>query len=105
MQKIGVDITQISRFENMNENTYQKFLHPDEIIEYKKSVNKSTFLAKRWSIKEALFKADNNLSIFSKIKILKKDRKYFYKGFSISTSSENDYCVSFVIGELNETKK
>lgn len=94
---LGTDITSISRFRNVKESFVKKILHLEEIKEMKKIKNKSRFLAAHWAIKEALFKADNKLSSYSKIWIKKKDNKYKYKNFLISTSTEGNYYFAIVI--------
>ncbi|CAH0479479.1 unnamed protein product [Peronospora belbahrii] len=60
---IGVDVTLVSRFER----SFQRFgkrllvrtLHPSEITEFyaRPSTKRATFLASRWAVKEATFKA------------------------------------------------
>lgn len=91
---LGIDLTKISRFENQNKRFLTKALHPEEIKEYEQTENKAAYLATRWAIKEALFKADNNLFSFSGIRILKKDRVYTFPGYIISTSNEDDYVIA-----------
>ena len=93
---IGIDITRISRFENSSESLIKRVLHKNEIILYKESEDKPRFLAKMWSIKEALFKADNSLKEFSKIELIDKGRITTFKGFEISTSTEDDYYIAIV---------
>ena len=99
---LGIDITKINRFENPKDSFLKKTLHPDEIVEYNKSTDKSMFLAKRWAIKEALYKADNELFHFNKIKIIKEDRKYKFQGYIISTSKEDNYIVAIAKKENHE---
>lgn len=96
---LGIDKTTISRFKNPTKEFLEKVLHPLEIVEYDKSENKEHFLAARWAIKEALFKADNANFTFSKIRIEKIDRKYVYKGYEISTTSEGDEYIAIVMKE------
>ena len=91
---LGIDITNIKRFEKQNQQFIEKVLHRDEIIEYNNSKEKAVFLAKRWAIKEALFKADNKLFSFSEINIKKEDRTYKYPGYVISTSREGDIIIA-----------
>lgn len=95
---IGVDIAKISRFQNPEERFLQRILSPTELEEYyNKTKNQALFLATRWAIKEAIFKADNQYFQFDKINIVKKIRTYFFEGFVISTSKEADLVIAFVI--------
>ena len=93
---IGIDLTRISRFENASESFIEKILHENELLDYSKAKNKARFLAKRWSVKEALFKADNKLKEFSLIELKEKDRVLSFDGFEISTSTEDDYYIAIV---------
>lgn len=93
---LGIDITKISRFKNAKDTLIKKILHPKEITKYQESENKAKFLAIRFAIKEALFKANNSNFIFSKIEIQKKNRVYQYPGYVISTSNEDDYYIAIV---------
>ncbi|NQZ66213.1 MAG: 4'-phosphopantetheinyl transferase superfamily protein [Mycoplasmatales bacterium] len=93
---IGIDITTISRFKNKNKQFVEKILHSNEIVEYEKSSNKSKFLATRWAIKEAIYKADNKNHAFHNINIIKTDNIYKFKNFIISTSSEKDILIAIV---------
>ncbi|MGY6171988.1 4'-phosphopantetheinyl transferase superfamily protein [Candidatus Mycoplasma pogonae] len=98
---IGVDIAYIPRFKNKSLKFVQRILSPLEYEEFltKDIAEKSLFLAKSWSIKEALFKADNSLLEFNKITLIKKANNYYFPGFKISTSKENNYVIAFVIKE------
>ncbi|TQC54043.1 4'-phosphopantetheinyl transferase superfamily protein [Mycoplasmopsis mucosicanis] len=95
-RQIGVDITTISRFENCELNFIKRFCSPEEVAELEKQVDKATYLASLWAIKEALFKANNSLSNFNKITIQKIDKKWTYKNYAISTSHEGDLLIAFV---------
>lgn len=95
---IGVDIVKIERFESSEWPVIERILHPFEITEYMKSENKAKYIATKWAIKEALFKADNSNSTFNKINIVKKNERYFFDdAFEITTSDEDGYVVAFVI--------
>ncbi|WGI36440.1 4'-phosphopantetheinyl transferase superfamily protein [Mesomycoplasma lagogenitalium] len=96
---IGIDITYISRFKNKSRDFAKKILSDSEMIEYDQIDEKDKFLATRWAIKEAIFKADNSYYEFNKISILKQNRRYFFKNFLISTSSEGESIVAFVVKE------
>lgn len=99
---IGIDITSIKRFEDKKENFVKKILSSEEYELWKKSDNKNLFIAQRWSIKEALFKADNNLHDYHKINIKRDPKGFFvFDNFIISTSKEDDYVIAFVIKKNN----
>jgi len=57
----GIDIVQISRIAKSlaryETNFAAKILHDEELIEFEKSTDKPTFLAKRFAVKEAFVKA------------------------------------------------
>ena len=93
---IGIDITNISRFKEVSESFIKRVLHENEVKLYETSGNKPRFLAKRWSIKEALFKADNSFKEFSNIELIDNGRITSFKGFDISTSTEDDYYIAIV---------
>ncbi len=89
-------MTRISRFNNANDDLVNKILSADEKVLYEQSSNKPRFLAKRWSIKEALFKSDNSLNTFNQINLIDEGRKTVYEGFDISTTTEDDYYIAIV---------
>ncbi|UWD34094.1 4'-phosphopantetheinyl transferase superfamily protein [Mesomycoplasma molare] len=93
---IGVDLTQISRFKNKKETFVRKILSKNEILEYENSENKEKFLATRWAIKEAIFKADNSFFEFNLIDIKKENKRYKFREFEISTSYENNLVIAIV---------
>ena len=94
---LGIDKTTISRFKNMSDSFIKRVLHEEEIIEYNASENKELFLAARWAIKEALYKADNTNVEFSKMKITKENRQYKFPGYIISTTNEGDDYIAIVM--------
>ncbi|WP_033160855.1 4'-phosphopantetheinyl transferase superfamily protein [[Mycoplasma] collis] len=98
---VGIDLTNVSRFEKITFKTIERFLSKEEIITFKQTENKNKFLATRWAIKEAIFKADNSEYSFNKINIEKKNNIYVYKNFIISTSYEKDTIIAFVIKKEN----
>ncbi len=93
---LGIDKTTISRFKDASAEFVGRVLHPDERVEFESSENKPYFLAARWAIKEALYKAGNK-KIFKETKLTKQDRKYFYPGYEISTTSEGDDYIAIVM--------
>lgn len=95
---IGVDITSVKRFENKKLNFVKKVLSPDEFQEWENVVNKDLYLAQRWSIKEAIFKSNNDYHDFAKINIKRgPSGKFEFGNFEISTSKENEYIIAFVL--------
>lgn len=100
---IGVDITSINRFKDKKISFVKKVLTDEEFSDWEKAENKELFLAQRWSIKEALFKADNSLYEYNKINIKRNKIGFFeYKNFKISTSKENEYVIAFVMRLKND---
>lgn len=92
-------MTKISRFKGKSDAFIERILHPEEVKEFINQVEKEKYLATRWAIKEALFKADNKLLNFNEIHIIKEKREYKYKDFKISTSNEGDMLVAIVLKE------
>eukprot|EP00644_Phytophthora_capsici_P007622 jgi/Phyca11/127876/e_gw1.72.171.1 len=60
---IGVDVAQVARFERsftrFGERLLTRAFHPQEIAEFhtRPAAERATFLASRWAVKEATFKA------------------------------------------------
>ena len=80
MIKHGVDLTQISRFANLGKHTdrlARKILHKTELAEFaNQTSNKEMWLAVRWAIKEAVFKAAFPTRVnFKDIELYKVDGK------------------------------
>lgn len=96
MLEIGIDITRISRFKDAKQSLVDRVLHEDEREEFLQSDDKALFLAARWAIKEALYKTNNDLFHFDKIKITKQNNVYTFEGYDISTSKEDDYYTAIV---------
>lgn len=100
---IGVDITSIKRFKNKNIAFVKKVLSLEEFNEWENVENKELYLAQKWSIKEAIFKANNNYHNYAKMNIVReKNGKFSFKNFLISTSKENEYVIAFVMEEKND---
>ncbi|QQH21917.1 4'-phosphopantetheinyl transferase superfamily protein [Mycoplasmopsis bovis] len=97
---IGLDMTKISRFQELKKSTVIRILSTDELREFdelKSDYEKQKYLATRWCIKEAMFKADNNIPAFDKITIIKKQGAYQHSDFMISTTDEDDLIIAVVI--------
>ncbi len=101
---IGVDITKISRFNNVSDAFISRFLSEKELESYKKLDEKlkPSFLAVRWAIKEAMFKADNSYYSFNKINLFKENGRYVTddNNFYISTSTEDDILIAYVLRKV-----
>ncbi|EIE41061.1 holo-acyl-carrier protein synthase [Mycoplasmopsis canis UF31] len=95
----GVDLTRISRFKDKSLIFAKKILSANEFQEFQKLSDidsKSLFLARSWAIKEAIFKADNQYFNFSSIDLIKINKRWTFKDFSISISHEGDLLIAFV---------
>ncbi|QJG66984.1 4'-phosphopantetheinyl transferase superfamily protein [Mycoplasma phocoenae] len=105
MIKHGIDIALVKRFKKINRKTIERFLSPNEAEIFKKLRNekflkentKTLFLATRWAIKEALFKADNQNYKYSEIDIKKINDVYTYENYSISVSHDGEYVIASAI--------
>lgn len=95
---VGIDITSIKRFTNKGIAFAKKVLSEAEFLAWQQASQPALFLAQRWAIKEAIFKANNNYHNFSQINLTREAAGHFsFKNFRISTSKEDDYVVAFVI--------
>lgn len=69
----GIDITNLSRKEFVNKKLVERFLHTNELktlANISDNNDKIKFIASRWAIKEAIFKALDQYKIaFNKINI------------------------------------
>jgi holo-[acyl-carrier protein] synthase len=72
-------------------------LSNEEFLEWSVNECQELYLAKRWAIKEAIFKSDNQFSSFRDINVEKMNHRYFFQGFDISTSRENDYVIAIAL--------
>ncbi len=96
---IGIDLTSISRFKGKEEKFAKRILSSEEKKLFKECKDKTQFIATRWALKEAIFKADNKMLEFSKINIKKENDKYINKGFQLSTSKEEDIIIAIAMKE------
>ncbi|OYD26801.1 holo-[acyl-carrier protein] synthase [Mycoplasma testudineum] len=94
---LGIDLTRINRFESLKPKVISRILTNREQDDYAKAKNKALFLATRWAIKEAIFKADNSFVIFNEIEITKSNGKYLFPGFEISTSNEENEVIAIAL--------
>ena len=98
---IGIDITSVKRFVDKSTPFAKKVLSAAEFVQWQISSNQALFLAQRWAIKEAIFKANNQYYDFGSINIVRQASGQFaFANFAISTSKEDDYVVAFVM-EVN----
>ncbi|MFV8401407.1 4'-phosphopantetheinyl transferase superfamily protein [Mycoplasma sp. 005V] len=101
MNGLGIDITNISRFNGKSEIFWHRVLSADELEQFQKldsQESRAKFLARSWAIKEAIFKADNTYIDFRKIDI-KKDQEsklWKFKNFLISISYADDFVIAVV---------
>ena len=58
---VGVDIVKISRFKDVSEHFINRILTIEEKKEYLKRENKSQYLASRFAVKEAYYKATQDI--------------------------------------------
>ncbi len=104
---IGIDVTELKRFQNLSENFIKRFLTTKEYTEYLKLDDsiKTKFLASRWVLKEAVFKAISKYKPIPFVQIeFEKDEKGFVKctnipnvKISLSYCSEKVYGIAMVI--------
>ncbi|MBN0919258.1 4'-phosphopantetheinyl transferase superfamily protein [[Mycoplasma] gypis] len=103
MFNVGIDLTTIKRFDEIDILAIKRFLSKSEFDEYLEITKTHTkdfinlFLATRWALKEAIFKADNRFYEFKKINITKHDNVYHFENFSLSTSNENGMVIAIAI--------
>lgn len=103
---IGIDVTNIERFKNkkdffakriLTKNEYSVYLNTDESL-------KAKFLAVRWALKEATYKAISNFEniFFTNIEFIKVDNKYkcvTFERVEVSVSYNNNliYAIALFI--------
>lgn len=101
----GIDICRIDRIEFNNKKLISRFLHPQELETFNQINDKfllRKFLASRWAIKEALFKALEYPIAFNKIFIYYQNNRpainlINYQQVSISLSYEDNLVIASVI--------
>lgn len=100
---VGIDICYIKRFKRLKEKYINKVLSDKEYIIYKDIKNKKRrleYLASRFCIKEAYFKASNNYFRLNEISVLNDsyNRPYIEnKNVNISISHDKGYVISICI--------
>ena len=101
--RIGTDILNIKEFPDYSEDNENRFFQDNftgNEIKYAVSKHNTTLeLARLFSIKESLVKADNSLlnTNFNKIEITFYNNTPSYKACKISSSTDGSYCMSTVI--------
>jgi len=104
MMKIGVDLTKIERFKEVNKHFIERVYSDNEIQEYYMLLEEkqATFLASRWAVKEALFKAIK-IKNYKEYSIMNDSSGEPYvenhPEIKVSISHEEGYCIAFVIVE------
>ncbi len=101
----GIDICRIDRKEFNNQKLIARFLHPKELETFNQINDKfllQQFLASRWAIKEALFKALNHPIPFNKILIYYQNNHPMidlinYQQVSVTLSYEDNLVIASVI--------
>lgn len=113
MKGIGTDIIEIKRIKELNqrERFINKLLSDEELKLYesfKSEKRQNEFLAGRWSVKEALYKALGSYcdgKLYKEFSIMNDERGKPYlsmpilDGVHISISHCENYAVAFVIWE------
>lgn len=103
----GIDITNIKRKEFCEKNISQKILTTNDLKKYNNmnEMEKISFLAKNWALKEAIFKSYNHKYSMNKIEILYDGGKMYtiVDGvyISLSISYEDDYVVAVATCIIN----
>ena len=91
---IGVDVTNVKKFENKSEAFIKRFLTKNEYQKYleTKKELKPKFLAAHWVLKEATYKAVSKFHniFFTNIEFIKFDNKY-----KCTTFDEAEVSVSY----------
>ncbi|MDI9454630.1 MAG: Holo-(acyl-carrier-protein) synthase [Spirochaetes bacterium ADurb.Bin315] len=57
---IGIDVVAIRRIEDLSEHARKRIFHPEELAQAERSPRPGEFLAGRFAVKEAFFKAVGN---------------------------------------------
>ena len=99
--KIGIDIAEIARFED-REDLAKRILSEYEYEEYMRRVDKASYLASRFAVKESYFKASQNHIDYRKIETRKDgDRPVLYidgvKADAEMSISHDVYAIAVVI--------
>ncbi|MCI6272547.1 MAG: 4'-phosphopantetheinyl transferase superfamily protein [Erysipelotrichaceae bacterium] len=102
---IGCDIVKVNRLIKKRDEIAKKVLSKEEYIIYISydDKRKLEFLSGRFAIKEAIFKACNKFSDFSKINVYFENGKLctnieIFKVF-VSISHEDDYAIGYCVME------
>ena len=99
---IGVDLVKINRFKDVSEHFINRVLTSLEKEEYLKRENKIEYLASRFAVKEAYFKASQDIH-YLKISTLNDEKGKPYivdkKNIHLSISHEDEYVVAYLILE------
>jgi holo-[acyl-carrier protein] synthase len=103
---LGIDIVAINRIKKDKTDRWaEKILNPQELADYKKSLNKQQFIAKNFAAKEALAKAVGTgvrqEQSFKKIILTKKSngKPYFktHSNYEVAITHEEKYVIAVVM--------
>jgi len=100
---IGIDLTRISRFDINNKKLVERILSEKELEVFQNlnNDNKPAYLASRFALKEAYYKASQDNCSFSSISFLndKNGKPYMDErdDVLVSVSDEDDYLTTIVI--------
>lgn len=102
--KIGVDLTKIDRFNEVSKHFIERIYSDNEMKEYYMLLEEkqATYLASRWAVKEALFKAIK-IANYKEYSIMNDETGQPYvenhPEIKVSISHEDGYCIAFVLVE------
>lgn len=106
---IGIDVTEISRFQKLSESFIKRFLTQNEYEDYMdvEESLKPKFLASRWALKEAVYKATSKWrpTPFVGIEFKKNPKGYIectnFNNIKVSLSYSKDkvYAIALTIQE------
>lgn len=102
--EIGVDLTTVSRFNNIKKHFIKRMLTDIEYDLYLKckKENRTEFLAARWAVKEAIFKANNDIGYLHYSLLHKENGKPYildHPEIKVSLSHEKDTLIALVLIE------
>lgn len=100
--EIGVDIVKIDRLKDVDQHFINRVYTQEEINVYNSlSLDKKIiFLASRWAVKEAIFKANNQKDYLSYGCVNDINGKPYivnHPEIKVSISHDGDYVIAFVI--------
>ncbi len=91
---IGLDLESINRFKDLKSNHRKKWLHKNEEKSIFKSQNPNYYIAKTWTLKEALYKCSSNQRLVN-FRDLDLSSFMFQKSFSQTFHNETYEFISY----------